>query len=246
MAKYIAQVEVVSHHFKLTRCYILQTKIVHALFKRVETFFITIVKVISLVTQELGTLFIYIYIYIFKCLPFSVDWLYPSQKQTKIRKNKPTKPNRKTEREKKKNTTHRGREGTANPPHKPDPKEHPQKTPPRNIWSLFTNSKRKGTYKSRESNGWKWQSFTDRQQRNHFINMPFSHLLLRKDALPRFGAPPRNAYNVFCFRQRWKTPTTKDIQLSQNKACVFGVSSTDLKTSLLFFFPLGMSNYPLQ
>lgn len=130
--------EVVSHHLKLTRCYILQTKIVHTLFKRVETFFfITIVKVISLVTQELGTLFIYIYIYILKCLPFSVYWLYPSHKQ----------PNKTTKEQKgKKNTTRRGREGTANSPHKPDPKEHPKK-PPRNIWSLFTDSERKGTYK---------------------------------------------------------------------------------------------------
>lgn len=153
-------------------------------------------------------------------------WLYPSQKQTKKKKTQPK------NRKEKKNTTHRARKGTANSPHKPDPKEHPKK-PPRNIWSLFTNSKRKGTYKSRESNGWKWQSFTDRQQRNHFINMPFSHLLLQRDALPRFGAPPKNAYNVFCDWQRWKTPTTRDIQLSQNKACVFGVSSTDLKTFFL-------------
>lgn len=170
--------EVVSHHLKLTRCYILQTKIVHTLFKRVETFFYYNCQIHFTSNSGIrNTFYIYLYIYLnachFQCIGYTLA--KKTQKQTE----------RKTH-----NTQGREGGGIANSPHKPDPKEHPKK-PNKNIWSLFTNSKIKGTYKSRESIGWKWQSFTDRQQINHFINMPFSHLLLWRDALPRFAASPK-------------------------------------------------------
>lgn len=153
-------------------------------------------------------------------------WLYPSQKKKQTQKQ--------TERK-----THntQGREGGLQIHPTNQIQRNTSKKPNKNIWSLFTYSKIKGTYKSRESIGWKWQSFTDRQQRNHFINMPFSHLLLWRDALPKFAASPKKMLIMYLVTgSSGKIPTTNAIQLSQNRVCVCGVSSTDLKLFLSFFF----------
>lgn len=98
ISKYIAQVEVVSHHLKLTRCYILQTKIVHTLFKRVETFFYYNCQIHFTSNSGIrNTFYIYLYIYLnachFQCLGYT------------LAKKKPPKTNRKE------NTQHTGRGG---------------------------------------------------------------------------------------------------------------------------------------
>lgn len=105
--------EVVSHHLKLTRCYILQTKIVHTLFKRVETFFYYNCQIHFTSNSGIrNTFYIYLYIYLnachFQCIGYTL-----------AKKNHP-KTNRKEK------TQHTGGGGIASSPHKPDPKEHPE------------------------------------------------------------------------------------------------------------------------
>lgn len=69
--------EVVSHHLKLTRCYILQTKIVHTLFKRVETFFYYNCQIHFTSNSGIrNTFYIYLYIYLnachFQCIGYTL------------------------------------------------------------------------------------------------------------------------------------------------------------------------------
>lgn len=77
--------EVVSHHLKLTRCYILQTKIVHTLFKRVETFFYYNCQIHFTSNSGIrNTFYIYLYIYLnachFQCIGYTLA--KKTQKQT--------------------------------------------------------------------------------------------------------------------------------------------------------------------
>lgn len=139
---------------------------------------------------------------------------------------------KRTKTEKKNPQNHNTQRGIAkSSPHKPDPKElnkRKTKNPKEHVWSLFTNSKRRVTYRSREKalaeNG--SHSQTGNKEIT-FIKMPFSHLWLWTGCFAYICSIPQKLLTIFLVTGR--DGKSRQRELSQNRLGLFWISSTELK-----------------